>query len=153
MILRPMLSLSRLLYVSTASMQLDRAGFDAIRDTAIARNSQCGITGLLVFNGVNFMQLLEGPQDNVDAVFESIRRDPRHHGVVRLLAEPAEARACASWAMATQRIDLPGRRSGDFSVFELDTASLDERYLNDMPGDIRVLFTSFNTMSAGRAAS
>ncbi|MGJ3232004.1 MAG: BLUF domain-containing protein [Oceanicaulis sp.] len=148
-----MMSLSRLVYVSTASPALERDAFEAIRATAIARNAASGVTGLLIFNGANFMQLLEGPQDNVDAVFESIRRDPRHHGVVRLMAESAEARACPSWAMATQEVALPGRRSEDLSAFHVDTAALEERYLADMPERLRSLFVSFNTMSVGRAAS
>lgn len=148
-----MMTLSRLVYVSTASPSLEREAFEAIRATAIARNSDSGVTGLLVYNGANFMQLLEGPQDNVDAVFESIRRDPRHHGVVRLMAEPAEARAWSSWAMATQEIALPGRRSEGLSAFEIDNTALEDRYLADMPATLRALFVSFNTMSVGRVAS
>ncbi len=148
-----MMTLSRLVYVSTASPALDRTGIESICSIAQSRNSASGVTGLLVFNGANFIQLLEGPQSNLDAVFDSIRRDPRHHGVVRLLAEPAEGRVCSRWAMAAQEIALPGRRSEGMSAFEIDTEALNERYLCDMPETLRVLFQSFNTMSVGRVAS
>ncbi|MGX6648919.1 BLUF domain-containing protein [Maricaulaceae bacterium MS644] len=148
-----MMTLSRLVYVSTASPALDLTAIESICAIANTRNSASGVTGLLVYNGANFMQLLEGPQDNVDAVFESIRRDPRHHGVVRLLAEPAEGRVCSRWAMAAQAISLPGRRSEGMSAFAIDTPALDERYLCDMPQTLRGLFQSFNTMSVGRVAS
>lgn len=51
---------------------------------ANCRNRQFDVTGILLFNGTHFFQLLEGPADNVKEIYELICRDPRHHNVVEL---------------------------------------------------------------------
>ena len=46
------------------------------------KNRHSDVTGILLFNGTHFFQLLEGPADNVKEIYELICRDPRHHNVV-----------------------------------------------------------------------
>ena len=44
-------------------------------------NRQLGLTGALLFDGEQFLQLLEGPGEVVDALARRIEADPRHTGV------------------------------------------------------------------------
>ena len=44
------------------------------------KNVSVGVTGMLVFNGTHFLQILEGAEASVDALIEHIRTDPRHTG-------------------------------------------------------------------------
>lgn len=45
-----------------------------------------------MFNGTHFFQLLEGPVENVTAIYEQICRDPRHHNVVELMRDHGPSR-------------------------------------------------------------
>ena len=55
-------------------------------------NSQADVTGILLFNGTHFFQLLEGPEENVVKIYRHICRDHRHYNVVELLYDYAPAR-------------------------------------------------------------
>lgn len=90
--------LSQYLYISTAPM-LRREEVDAILATSVRNNLARGITGLLLFNGRNFLQVLEGEECEIAALMESITADPRHSGVLVLDRRAIEARACPDWAM------------------------------------------------------
>ena len=59
---------------------------------ADSKNRQFDVTGILLFNGTHFFQLLEGPVENVTAIYEQICRDPRHHNVVELMRDHGPSR-------------------------------------------------------------
>lgn len=59
---------------------------------ADSKNRQSDVTGILLFNGTHFFQLLEGPVENVTAIYEQICRDPRHHNVVELMRDHGPSR-------------------------------------------------------------
>lgn len=90
--------LSQYLYISTAPT-LSRADVDAILDTSARNNPARDITGLLLFNGRNFLQLLEGDEGELAALMERITADARHSGVSVLDRRTIAARACPDWAM------------------------------------------------------
>lgn len=138
------MSISRLVYVSTAHPDLMLTDIDAIVDTARARNEAEGITGLLIFNGFNFMQLLEGPPESVERVFASICKDTRHSGVVRILSASAGDRVFGGWTMAYART-APGQGEGPLA---LTTQALKAYLPEDLSPELHMLFVSFNTMSS-----
>ncbi len=90
--------LSQYLYISTAPTLL-REEVEAILDTSARNNPARGITGLLLFNGRNFLQLLEGETEEVAGLMDTITADPRHAGVSVLDRRIIEARTCPDWAM------------------------------------------------------
>lgn len=138
------MSISRLVYVSTAHPDLMLADLDAILETARARNEAEGVTGLLIFNGFNFMQLLEGAAESVERVFASICRDARHTGVVRVLSGTADARVFPDWTMGYART---GTGAGE-GAFAPAGDALNSCLPEDLSPDLHMLFVSFNTMSA-----
>jgi len=85
---------------------------------AVARsnNSRIGVTGALLFSNGCFAQVLEGPLDEVESVFEHIECDPRHRDVTILHFKPIEARTFSAWSMAfagpadeaARQVDLEG---------------------------------------------
>jgi hypothetical protein len=90
--------LSQYLYISTAPT-LPREEVDAILAASARNNPERGITGLLLFNGRNFLQLLEGEQGDVAALMDTIMADPRHSGVSVIDRRGIDQRACPDWAM------------------------------------------------------
>ncbi len=90
--------LSQYLYISTAPTLL-REEVEAILDASARNNPARGITGLLLFNGRNFLQLLEGEAGEVAGLMDTITADPRHAGVSVLDRRTIETRTCPDWAM------------------------------------------------------
>ena len=89
------------LYISTAP-DLTREEVDEILASSARNNPDRGVTGLLLYNGRNFLQLLEGEEAKLVALMTRIAHDPRHSGVSMLGRREVEERACPNWAM--QRI-------------------------------------------------
>ena len=80
-----------------------QAGPQALRrivDTARMLNRRRDLTGVLAFSGSHFLQVLEGDGAVLDALLESLRRDPRHDGLRVLGRTPISARRFGDWAMA-----------------------------------------------------
>ena len=82
----------KLAYISVASRTLNSVDLQNILENAITRNRDSEITGILLFNGTNFMQVLEGPEKEVKALFKDICDDDRHRNVVVIYQEKTNTR-------------------------------------------------------------
>lgn len=64
-----------------------------------AKNAAMNMTGILIYDGVHFLQTLEGPVDEIGALFHRIMDDPRHIEVVPFDVKLIERRRFADWDM------------------------------------------------------
>ena len=111
----PETSLYRITYLSTSLAEMSDAELDAILEVSRAWNQSVGITDLLLYHDGNFMQTLEGAKADVAPVFDKIRSDRRHHGLIRMEARDVGARRFRGWSMAFRRTDqLSGTQKQDF---------------------------------------
>ena len=76
---------------------------------SIHNNRLVDITGFLAFGGDRFLQLLEGPANEVDATFGRIRSDSRHADVVVIARGAAERRLFRDWNMAQHQVSAADR--------------------------------------------
>ena len=53
------------------------------------------------------MQVLEGPDEAVNSLYEKIKSDPRHKDVSIISREQISARQFSAWEMAFQNLDNP----------------------------------------------
>jgi hypothetical protein len=70
-----------LTYTSLARSDLKSSDLEDIHLSAGELNALDGITGLLVFNGTHFLQVIEGPHGAIAGLLERLRGDPRHTGL------------------------------------------------------------------------
>ncbi|POZ18715.1 diguanylate phosphodiesterase [Lelliottia aquatilis] len=56
------------------------------------KNGESDVTGILLFNGTHFFQLLEGPEESVFRIYNNICHDKRHYNLVELLCDYAPSR-------------------------------------------------------------
>jgi len=63
------------------------------------------ITGLLLFSGKYFAQVLEGPGPNIQTLFNNIERDTRHTETQMLINHTVNNRAFSNWDMALTMIN------------------------------------------------
>lgn len=124
--------LLRLIYVSHAARRLTTRELDRILANARRNNLRDEITGMLVYVGGNFMQVLEGPPSAVDATFGRISRDERHGGIIVIERELVEARSFAGWSMGFQRVDSDGEMPEGFHLLLPD--AFDAERLQAQPG-------------------
>lgn len=87
------------IYVSVADPMIGEQDIAALLVQARRNNQRDALTGALIFNGHNFLQLLEGPDEKVDACLAIIRNDPRHSGMVEIRRRAIDERAFAEWTM------------------------------------------------------
>lgn len=92
--------LSTLIYRSRLKGDIDQASLQAIVRQAQTRNAQMQVSGILVFDGHQFLQVLEGPLHAVEALFGRISQDERHDFVVELMRDYAPRRHFENVGMA-----------------------------------------------------
>ena len=86
------------MYISTAP-NLSREDVDAILAASQRNNSARGVTGMLLYNGRNFLQLLEGEESQLVSLMVKISHDPRHTGISMIERKQVDERVCPDWAM------------------------------------------------------
>jgi hypothetical protein len=106
-----MLDLHALVYVSSATHLLSMPELNHLLERARARNAREGVTGVLLYSHGNFMQYLEGPASGMSKIYEIIKADPLHRGIIELLREPIRTREFADWSMAFRSISAFGMSS------------------------------------------
>ena len=98
------MDLKSLTYTSLARLDLTAEDLEAIHRTAREVNALEGITGLLIFNGIHFLQIVEGTPDAIDELVERLRRDPRHNGLEIRDEREIENRSFPDWSMELVRV-------------------------------------------------
>lgn len=93
-----------LVYISSATNEFAEKELRDLLKISRANNSAQQITGLLLYGGGNFFQVLEGTRASVEALFTKIMADPRHKGGIRLLTKEAPVRRFPDWSMGYKRL-------------------------------------------------
>jgi hypothetical protein len=83
------------------------ADVEALVSHAALKNHERDIRGILVFNGHNFMQIIEGPSDHIGALMKRMQTDPRHYNMATQFEEVVTVRCFESWDM---RLIVPFNR-------------------------------------------
>jgi hypothetical protein len=89
----------RIVYLSTATRLMSDADLMEVLRVSRANNERDDVTGLLLYQGGNFIQLLEGESTAIDTIYARIEKDPRHHSCLRMLDGEAEERLFPDWSM------------------------------------------------------
>ncbi len=87
----------RLAYVSRLRSGLSLTQIPRIVSICRANNEVNGISGVLLFTGADFAQLIEGEAKSVADLWARIRADKRHCDIARFLDEQAPSRWFPDW--------------------------------------------------------
>lgn len=96
--------LKTLTYTSRARLDLGDADLAAIHQTARHLNALDGISGLLLFDGSRFLQIIEGAEDAIDNLVERLRMDQRHSAFEVRDERYVERRSFPDWSMELVRV-------------------------------------------------
>ncbi|WP_460679942.1 BLUF domain-containing protein [Mucilaginibacter koreensis] len=114
-----------LIYISKAVQPMSEVQLADLLVQARTHNLAMGITGMLLYASRNsgnqpegrFMQVIEGEEQAVAAVFASISKDNRHHEIQVLDEASANKRNFPTWSMG-------------FKILAADEAALTSGYFN-----------------------
>lgn len=108
-------------------------------------NLQRQLTGMLLYHDGNFMQVLEGPDEQVRELFEIIKHDPRHKNVTLLTQEEIVSRQFPDWTMGFRNINkLSPEETKNFTPFLKDGLTAD--IYRQKPVRAYMLLLSFRDM-------
>lgn len=99
----------RLIYKSTSTEEvMSNEDLLQLVKKAVENNQREGISGMLLLSGTRFLQVLEGPGSSVNALFQRISHDDRHHTIELICFEPAADTYFEDWNMRLVDLyDLP----------------------------------------------
>lgn len=86
-------------YISTLRTGEASSTFKDVERVSHANNARDDLSGLLMFDGLRFLQVLEGPEESVERALARIRADKRHFALVTLSDRTVERRSFGGWAM------------------------------------------------------
>jgi hypothetical protein len=89
----------QIIYASAASKPFTHRELVALLKIVREKNSAASISGMLLYHEGSFLQVLEGPDKDVDALYSKIQLDPRHGSFMLLLREPVQGREFENWSM------------------------------------------------------
>jgi len=122
--------LIQLIYVSQPAGPVGSHELIQIVDSCRRNNEKSGVTGMLAFSGEHFLQLLEGPEEEVSRTFERIERDTRHRQIRLIARHPVAQRAFGDWSMGFAGM---GAFNADLLRQCLGTGTLDPAALQPGP--------------------
>jgi hypothetical protein len=101
------MNLTSVTYTSLAQPDLQSSELEEIHQTSRGNNAAAQITGLLIYNGTHFLQILEGAEAAIETLVDRIRTDDRHKGFEIRDKRKVDARSFPDWSMELLRV-TPG---------------------------------------------
>lgn len=124
-----MSDLIQLVYVSTATQDLSLEDLTDLLSKTRSSNQTKQITGMLIFDGASFMQVIEGAPQDIKDLYARIQTDPRHENLVKIYDKPIEERQFPNWSMGFKDVSDEMLRSieglNDFFTKKTCLADLD----------------------------
>jgi hypothetical protein len=127
-----------MVYISLANTIFGQEELRVLLERSRHNNSTSGITGMLLYTEfkfrtrteARFIQFLEGDQAAVNTVYERIKADSRHGGLITLRSGTAPERSFEGWSMGFSPLPeseipegyfdpsdtFPGEQNGDRSA-------------------------------------
>ena len=119
-----MIRLRQLLYISRATNKMVESDLRDLLEEARRLNTLHGITGLLLFADMHFIQCIEGTSEAVTQLAENIRGDARNEEFSVLIDHHVDERSFDQWSM--------GFKSSSVSELRLEAGFHDLRRLEDL---------------------
>lgn len=92
-------ALVQIIYTSNATTCFSQKQLVNLLAKARKNNHSLNISGMLVYDDGFFIQVLEGPENDVDALFTCIEKDPKHCNVRLLLRQQLTEKEYDEWSM------------------------------------------------------
>ena len=92
-------TLLQIIYASASAQKMSSEELAEILRIARENNAAQDISGMLVYHGGSFLQVLEGPEGAVNSLFVKIEKDPRHGEINILFRDTVPEKEFEEWSM------------------------------------------------------
>lgn len=134
-----------LVYVSSGTREFTHRDLVALLEQSRRRNLRQDVTGMLLYAGGNFIQVLEGLASDVDEIYASIEKDERNTGNVLLKRERIPERSFPDWSMGFNWLsDQAVKYTPGFSDFLNRKMTATELHQADIALELLYQFKEFN---------
>ena len=96
-----------LCYVSSAIKKFTEGELVELLTEARDKNAKLGVTGMLLYDDGNFMQVLEGARKTVKVLYDAITEDRRHQGCIVIDEDELAERQFSDWSMGFSNLTDP----------------------------------------------
>lgn len=117
-----------IMYVSTATILVSEDDLRQMLFHYRRKNQQDAITGLLLYSGEHYVQLIEGAEKDLRRLFVKIAQDPLHRNLIKLADGKINARLFSDWTMGFEVISAEA-----FALFEGYVNPTKSNFLNSWP--------------------
>ena len=132
----------KIMYSSSAVDLFSQEALNDLMTLSREKNRHFSVTGCLIYHDGNIIQYLEGPPNSVSHIFECIKADPRHKGIIELCNTPVEQRVFNDWQMALKYI--PSDRLRDYqTVYDLFEDMMEQSRIEQICQQARIFFETF----------
>jgi hypothetical protein len=91
--------MKNIVYVSTAVKLMHENQLLDILHNSRLHNAALNISGVLLYSDGMFIQVLEGKDTVIDALYARIQADQRHKNIITLIDEPIIEKSFGQWLM------------------------------------------------------
>ncbi|MBH1712057.1 BLUF domain-containing protein [Stenotrophomonas maltophilia] len=92
-------------YASEATSGLSMDHVDDLARAAARFNFEAGVTGVLLYDGLRFLQYIEGPEDSINVVYSRILSARSHCELIELGRGRVSGRFLPYWSMRLLWVD------------------------------------------------
>lgn len=114
-------------YISTPTHPMSTEDLMQILNSSRIHNIQLGVSGMLLYTGSEFIQILEGEENVIEPLLAKIKQDPRHRDIRVVEKKKISVREYADWTMGFKRVDKEDLR---------DISGLNKFFDSDLSGEI-----------------
>lgn len=97
--------LSAVLYISIMNRDYTNAELEQLLHTFRANNNKYNISGLMLYYESHIIQYIEGPTENINRLYDNIKKDNRHSYIVTFLNNNITTRIFKDWTLGFQKIN------------------------------------------------
>ncbi|MDC8003233.1 BLUF domain-containing protein [Aureisphaera galaxeae] len=120
-----------IIYYSTAQPYLEEADIEKLLQQTETDNNARRVSGILVFKEGNFFQILECPtsqKEELIALFEKIKNDPRHYNVIKVVERHNRSRLFETYKSSFTVLLNPSEIKGVYNYLKMEKEYNPEGY-------------------------
>mgnify|MGYP001113887480 CR=1 FL=1 len=138
--------MKNLIYLSAADHLISNDELMAILNKSRDKNTAVGVTGMLLYHEGSILQILEGEDQAVDTVYNAIKRDNRHKGIIKMNDCAISKRSFSDWSMGFRNVSDEdwAKLSGYFDLTDSQISFSNTGFKNE---DVITMIQSFDSVN------
>lgn len=127
-----------IIYSSIATKKFSDAELTDLLNVSRLKNEQLGLTGMLIYGGGTFVQLIEGGIEAARELYEFVQKDPRHTQIEVSHQQKISERSFSAWSMAYKKFGYDPTYENISGYEPLDTGCQPKNFI---PGTVNAGMT------------